>query len=73
MGLVAAGFLPVSMAPWAVPAVWVATTILDGLDRSRFSGSRSLTAHAIEKSTATIVNPSRFATRCEAMFSHDVL
>jgi hypothetical protein len=32
-----------------------------------------LTAHAIEKSSATIVNPSRRAIRCEPMFSHDVL
>ena len=43
------------------------------LARGPLSRPRALTAHAIEKSTATIVNPSRSATRCEAMFSHDVL
>ncbi|HKF30268.1 MAG TPA: hypothetical protein VKB29_13575 [Candidatus Binataceae bacterium] len=30
VGLVAAGFLPVFLAPWATPALWVATRILDG-------------------------------------------
>jgi len=29
-GLVAAGFLPLFMTPWAIPAVWVAMRILDG-------------------------------------------
>jgi hypothetical protein len=30
VGLVAAGFLPIFMTPWAIPAVWVAMRILDG-------------------------------------------
>jgi hypothetical protein len=30
VGLVAAGFLPFFMTPWAIPAVWVAMRILDG-------------------------------------------
>jgi hypothetical protein len=29
-GLVAAGFLPLFMTPWGIPAVWVAMRILDG-------------------------------------------
>ena len=29
-GLVAAGFLPLFMTPWAIPAVWVAMRILEG-------------------------------------------
>ena len=30
VGLVAAGFLPLFMTPWAIPVVWVAMRILDG-------------------------------------------
>ena len=29
-GLVAAGFLPLLMTPWSIPAVWVAMRIPDG-------------------------------------------
>ena len=29
-GMVAAGFLPLLMTPWSIPAVWVAIRILDG-------------------------------------------
>ena len=29
VGLVAAGVLPIFMAPWAIPAVWIAMGILD--------------------------------------------
>ena len=30
VGMVTAGFLPIFMTPWAIPAVWVAMRILDG-------------------------------------------
>ena len=68
-----AGFLPLFARPMGQSGRLERTENSWRPDRDDLCGAQLRDAQAIEKSTATIANPSRSATRCEARFSHDVL